>query len=96
MNRREEILHTLSELKPELKRRFLVQRLAVFGSWARGEQHETSDLDLLVEVDPAIGLELVTLAESLERALGIRVDLVSRRSISSRSWKLLEPELIDV
>lgn len=96
MSRRAELLATLARLKPELERQFLVHRLAVFGSWARGDQRDESDLDLLVEVDPAIGLGLVTLAERLEKELGVRVDLVSRRAISSRSWKVLEPELIDV
>ncbi len=45
----EEIIRLLQEAKPELAARFGVQRLAVFGSCARGDQREESDIDVLVE-----------------------------------------------
>ena len=70
-------------------------RVIVFGSWARGEAREDSDVDVLVEVDPAIGLRFVELGDELERALGRRVDLVSRRAIKPSLWQQIEPELID-
>jgi predicted nucleotidyltransferase len=73
-----------------------VQRLAVFGSFARGEQGENSDIDILVEVDPSIGLRFVDLADELEKRLALKVDLVSRRPISPRNWEVLQKELIDV
>ena len=82
--------------KPALERDFPLHRLALFGSWARGEATTESDVDVLVEVDPSIGLRFVTLAERLEAVLGRRVDLVSRRAIQLPLWKLIEPELIDV
>jgi predicted nucleotidyltransferase len=52
-------------------------------------------VDVLVEVDPSIGLRFVALGEDLERALGRRVDLVSRRAIKPSLWQQIEPELID-
>ena len=57
---------------------------------------EQSDVDILVEVEPSIGLGFVTLAERLESLLGHKVDLVSRRGIKPLLWKRLERELIDV
>ena len=60
----------------ELKRHYPIRRLALFGSWARGDAHEDSDVDVLVDVDPSIGLKFVQLAEELEAALGRHVDLV--------------------
>jgi predicted nucleotidyltransferase len=93
---REEIIQLLREAKPELADRFGVQRLAVFGSFARGEQGENSDIDILVEVDPSIGLRFVDLADELEKRLALKVDLVSRRAISPRNWEVLQKELIDV
>jgi predicted nucleotidyltransferase len=93
---RNEILATLQAHKPDLQQEFPLYRLALFGSWARGDQTEASDIDLLVEVDPSIGLRFVTLAERLEELLGRDVDLVSHRSLQPALWMLIEPDLIDV
>ena len=81
MRNTQEILRLLEDAKPELARRFGVRRLAIFGSYARGEQREESDVDILVEVDPSIGLGFVDLAESIESLLGLRSEVVSRRAI---------------
>jgi hypothetical protein len=53
-------------------------------------------VDVLVEVDPSIGLRFVDLADRIEAALGVRADVVSRRAISPAHWALIEPELVDV
>jgi len=91
----EDILDKLKSQKVALFEKYPVHRIALFGSWARGEQHPNSDVDILVEVDPTIGLGFVSLAEELEHILGLRVDLVSRRAIRASLWKLIEPDLID-
>jgi len=52
--------------------------------------------DLLIEVDPTIGLGFVALAEHFKAALGLKVDLVSRRAIKPEMWKTTEKGLIDV
>jgi hypothetical protein len=70
--------------------------MALFGSWARGEQHQGSDIDILVEVDGSIGLRFINLAEDLEACLGNKVDLVSRRAITPAMWQYIEQDLIDV
>lgn len=93
---KEEILKTLAKDKPELMRRFKVRKMALFGSYARGDQQPNSDVDILVEVDPSIGLEFVTLAERIEKLLGVSVDLVSSRAVNSRAMKYIEPELLYV
>lgn len=92
----EQIIEKLRRAKPALQAEFPLHRLALFGSYARGEEQSgASDIDILVEVDPSIGIELVTLAETLERLLGQRVDLVSRRAIKPGLWERIEPDLID-
>jgi uncharacterized protein len=68
--------------------------MALFGSWARNEQTETSDVDILVDLDPSIGLRFVTLAERLESLLEQHVDLVSSRAVKPNL--LIQTELIDV
>jgi len=93
---KEEILNVLAKDKPELQRRFKVSRMALFGSYARGEQRADSDVDILVEVDPSIGLDFVTLAERIEKLLGVAVDLVSSRAVTAKAMEYLEPELIYV
>lgn len=93
---KEEILESLAKDKPLLQRQFKVSRLALFGSFARGEQNPDSDVDILVDVDPSIGLEFVTLAERIEKLLGTSVDLVSIRAVTSKAMKFIEPELIYV
>jgi len=52
---RDEIVRKLRETLPDIQRKFPVRRLALFGSSARGEATETSDVDLLVEFDSPIG-----------------------------------------
>ena len=96
MTSRDHILRTLRSAKPSLSRRFKVRSLALFGSYARGDQREDSDIDILVDVDPSIGLDFVTLAEEVEGLLGQDVDLVSRRAIKDRQWPSIQEELIDV
>ena len=86
----------LRQSKPSLQKEFPVKRLALFGSYARETQIAgQSDVDILVEVEPSIGLRFVMLAERLEQLLGERVDLVSRRAIKPSLWKRIESELID-
>ena len=93
---KEEILNMLAKDKPELQRRFKVRKMALFGSYARGEQRADSDVDILVEVDPSIGLEFVTLAQRIEQLLGVNVDLVSSRAVTAQAMEFIEPELIYV
>jgi len=96
MKRREEILSLLAREKPALEKRYRLRRLALFGSYARGDQTEKSDIDIIVDVDPSIGLKFVSLAEELEGLLGEKVEIVSIRAIKPRNWKAIEPELLYV
>jgi len=96
MTTKESILGILRRERDRLRQQFGVKRVALFGSYARGDQTESSDVDILVEVDPSIGLGFVELAEQIESLLGVRTDVVSRGAVRLRHWKLIEPELIDV
>ena len=96
MKTQEEVLRILQREKPELVRDYGVTRLALFGSYARNDQGEDSDVDVLVEVDPSIGLGFVELAERIEGALGIHAEVVSRRAIKPRYWEVIKEDLIDV
>ena len=96
MRTRQDVLDRLRSARPELAREFGVTRLALFGSYARGDQREDSDVDVLVEVDPSIGMRFVDLAERIEALLGVRSDVVSRRAIAPRHWAHIQRDLVDV
>lgn len=70
------IKHKLSLHKAECANRFRVKNLAVFGSYARDEQREDSDIDILVEFETPVGIEFIDLGNYLERLLNVRVDLI--------------------
>lgn len=75
--RRDGILKTLRDSR-ELLQTFGVARLSLFGSFARDEGRDESDVDLLVEFNRPIGLfEFARLQRQLGDLLGHRVDLVT-------------------
>ena len=79
---RDEIISKLRETLPDIRRRFPVRRLALFGSSARGEATETSDVDLLVEFDSPIGFfDFIRLEAALSEVLHAKVDLVSAKAL---------------
>ena len=66
----------------EVLRNFKVRSLFVFGSVARGEANQGSDVDLLVEFAEPVGLfEFARLQRFLEESLRARVDLVTRAAL---------------
>jgi len=64
-------------------RRYHVERLEAFGSFASGQAEAGSDLDMLVTFEPgaAVGLEFVALQQELSECLGRAVDLLTRASV---------------
>ncbi len=83
-----EILAKLESLKPELKQRYKVREIGLFGSWVCGEQHEKSDIDILVDFEEGADLfDWMGLTLYLEQIFGCSVDVVPRRA--------LRPELRD-
>ena len=70
-------LKAMVEYKSELKQKFKVNRIGIFGSYIREEQTKLSDVDLLVELIEPIGWEFVDLKEFLEGILGVNVDLLT-------------------
>ncbi len=70
----DEIKEVLKKHKDELRRLFGVKEIGIFGSYAREEQTELSDVDILVEFEREIGWEIVDLKDYLEKLLGVKVD----------------------
>jgi len=78
----EEIKKLLGRYKQELKEKFKVKEIGIFGSTIRGERRQTSDLDLLADFeDDADLFDLMGLGLFLEEKLNQRVDVVPKRAI---------------
>lgn len=89
------ILAELRRLEPALRQRYPIAAIGVFGSWARGEQRDDSDLDVLVDFDRPIGLfDFIGLRDELSDALGLNVDLVMRDAPKPRIVQRIERELV--
>jgi len=73
-----------------------VKKAYVFGSFARQEQTENSDLDILVELDYSkpIGLQFVGMKLDLEELLGEKVDLVSANGVSKHVMPFIDKDKI--
>ncbi|MEK7263753.1 MAG: nucleotidyltransferase family protein [Bacteroidota bacterium] len=88
-----EILSLLATHKQDFTQKYNVKTLAVFGSYSRGEQHDKSDIDILVEFTEPIGFEFVDFADELESLLQTKVDLVTRKAIKPRYWNYIEKDV---
>jgi len=86
---KEVLLFHLERIKP--------LRVGIFGSYARGENTTGSDLDVLIELDYSRKvslLDLVSVEQDLTEALGISVDLVTEKSLSSFIRPYVEKEVV--
>jgi predicted nucleotidyltransferase len=93
----EEIKSTLRRIMPEIKERYKVKSLGVFGSYVRGEASQTSDLDLLVEFELAPTLyELIRMEHYLSDQVGIKVDLVMKKTLRPYLGKRILEEVVAV
>lgn len=80
---REEIISKLQAILPEVKEKYHVKSMGIFGSVARGDDTETSDVDILVEYDIVPGFfGFIQLEKFLSDELGGRkVDLATRKAL---------------
>lgn len=86
METSQEIESRLKAIKPYLQDEFGVDQIGYFGSFAKGDYHENSDLDVLVSFDRKIGWKFFDLKDYLEATIGRKVDLVTERSLK-KQWK---------
>lgn len=96
-DRFEEIKRKLLEHKEELKERYKVKQIGIFGSYVRGEQQETSDVDILVEFEEGARLSLfdiVGLETELSDLLGVKVDLVEKRPLKPHIGRHILEEVV--
>ena len=88
------VIDILRSHEQEIKERFCVKRIGLFGSFVRGEETETSDIDVLVEFEDPTFRNFMNLAFFLEDLFGRRVDLLTPEGISHRIRPYVEKEVV--
>lgn len=94
---RDAVISILENELPKLKNKYGVQRIMLYGSFARGTQKRKSDIDILVDIKKPIGLEFVSLADRLEEILGRKVDMATyahfRKSFQNPHYKHIAEDI---
>lgn len=81
----------------EMTRRYDPAMVAVFGSRSRKDHAPDSDLDLLVDFRrPVSLLDLIGLEQELSDVLGLKVDLVTERSLSPHIRPFVERDMVRI
>ena len=94
-NRLAKALRLIREHLPELTDRYGVESLGIFGSYIRGEQRESSDLDILVEFSRTPGLfDFVALKIELSELLEVDVDPVMNRALKPHKGERILQEVV--
>ncbi len=94
----DEILATLRAHMPELRQRYGIRSLGVFGSYVHGEQKRRSDLDLLVEFDgrPLTLFKFIEIENYLSDLLDVKVDLVEKTALKPAIGRHILEEVLPV
>ncbi|MGV8125983.1 MAG: nucleotidyltransferase family protein [Methanothrix sp.] len=87
-------IEILRDHEQEIKRRFSVRRIGLFGSFVRGEETKESDIDILVEFEDPTFRNFMNLAFYLEDIFSRRVDLLTPEGISHRIRPYVEKEVV--
>ena len=92
---KEEILDKLKNLKTNLKKKYKVKRIGLFGSYANNKQKDTSDIDFLVEFeDDADLFHFIGLSRYLEEIFNTKVDVISKPSLKEELKQQILEEVI--
>ncbi len=96
MKKLSEIRALLDINKLRINEKYNIKKMGIFGSVARGEATELSDVDILVEFEKPIGLDFVILGDELEELLGVKVDLVTPEAIKPKMFEYIKRDLVYV
>ena len=95
MKKIEEIKTILENHKQDISGKYKVAEIGIFGSYVKGEQKDTSDVDVLVEFKESIGLlKFIEMENYLTDLLGVKVDLVMKSSLKPRIGKRILEEVV--
>jgi predicted nucleotidyltransferase len=93
----ERIKNILKEHKEELKAKYQIKEIGIFGSYVKGKCRKGSDLDVLVEFEEEADIDLlkfVNMENYLSDFLGLKVDLVEKSALKPRIGKHILKEVV--
>ena len=98
MKKLKDIKNILKQCKNEIKIKFKVKKIGIFGSYVRYAQEKKSDVDILVDFygDGINLFEFLELKEYLEKKIGIKVDLVTKAALKPVMGKYIMKEVVFV
>ena len=77
-----QIKEILQNNKEGLEKEYYIEKIGIFGSYAREEQKECSDVDILVEIGKPIGfIKFIRLENSISHLLELKVDLATKNAL---------------
>jgi len=88
------VVERTASIREELSERYTVVRIGVFGSFARGEESEESDVDIIVDLAEPTFDHYMDLKFRLEDALERPVDLVMVETVKPRLKPIIEREVV--
>jgi predicted nucleotidyltransferase len=92
---KEEIVQKLKEIKPFLQQKYNLTEIALFGSYARDEQTEKSDIDIMVDYSPKTYKGFLYTIDEIEKLFpGIEIQAAIKGGIKPQYFEALKPDLI--
>jgi len=93
----QDVIAKLTELKPTIAARYKVKEISLFGSFVRGEQGTSSDIDLLAEFEYNADLfDLIGLALYLEEIFQRPVDVVPKQALRAELRESVLQQIVTV
>jgi len=94
---KETVLKILHKFKEKNEKKYHLLKLGLFGSYAKDNQHDNSDIDVVVQIPEQDFFELIEIKQELEKEFKMSVDVISyREKMNSFLKKRIEQEAIYV
>ena len=94
---KQDIIQSIKAEKPYLQEHFGVEEIALFGSYARGEETSNSDIDILVNTKIKTLGNYFSLLDYLESKFKTKIDLVTKHNdLSERFIRLINKDIVYV
>lgn len=84
MLNKENIIEKIKELKPFLYQEYRVKEVGLFGSYSQNLQNDSSDIDLVIDLEKPIGWKIFTLEIFLEEIFNRKIDLVTKSALKEQ------------